>query len=102
MLSRVAAVKAPRTHNRRRVTGSSGMREGRESEPQRLNMSRRASTFAVLRLVVMVMCCGTCGAAHAMERAGRCEGVRVSGSRFGFANWGFQHMCFLSTATCGS
>ncbi|EKG01123.1 trans-sialidase, putative, partial [Trypanosoma cruzi] len=41
MLSRVAAVKAPRTHNRRRVTGSSGRRrEGGESEPQRPNMSR--------------------------------------------------------------
>ncbi|KAF8296462.1 trans-sialidase, putative, partial [Trypanosoma cruzi] len=42
MLSRVAAVMAPRTHNRRGVTGSSGRRrEGRESEPQRPNMSRR-------------------------------------------------------------
>ncbi|KAF8297782.1 trans-sialidase, putative, partial [Trypanosoma cruzi] len=41
MLSRVAAVMAPRTHNRRRVTGSSGRRrEGKESEPQRPNMSR--------------------------------------------------------------
>ncbi|EAN88532.1 putative trans-sialidase, Group V [Trypanosoma cruzi] len=61
MLSRVAAVKAPRTHNRRRVTGSSGkMREGRESEPQRPNMSRHVFTSAVLLLlVVMMMCCGT-------------------------------------------
>ncbi|PBJ78572.1 trans-sialidase [Trypanosoma cruzi cruzi] len=62
MLSRVSAVKAPRTHNRRRVTGSSGRRrEGRESEPQRPNMSRRVITSAVLLLVVM-MCCGTGGA----------------------------------------
>ncbi|ESS63353.1 trans-sialidase [Trypanosoma cruzi Dm28c] len=59
MLSRVAAVKAPRTHNRRRVTGSSGRRrEGRESERQRPNMSRRVFVSAVLLLVVM-MCCGT-------------------------------------------
>ncbi|KAF8300183.1 putative trans-sialidase, Group V [Trypanosoma cruzi] len=64
MLSRVAAVKAPRTHNRRRVTGSSGRRrEGGESEPQRPNMSRRVITSALLILVVM-MCCGT-GVAHA-------------------------------------
>ncbi|KAF8302184.1 trans-sialidase, putative, partial [Trypanosoma cruzi] len=33
MLSRVAAVKAPRTHDRRRVTGCGGSRrEGRERE----------------------------------------------------------------------
>ncbi|PBJ73758.1 trans-sialidase [Trypanosoma cruzi cruzi] len=58
MLSRVAAVKAPRTHNRCRVTGSSGRRrEGRESEPQRPNMSRRVFTSAVLLLVVV--CCGS-------------------------------------------
>ncbi|EAN99233.1 putative trans-sialidase, Group VI [Trypanosoma cruzi] len=63
MLSRVAAVKAPRTHNRRRVTGSSGRRrEGRESERQRPNMSRRVFTSAVLLLFVM-MCCNTGGAA---------------------------------------
>ncbi|PBJ76115.1 trans-sialidase [Trypanosoma cruzi cruzi] len=62
MLSRVAAVKAPRTHNRRRVTGSSGRRrEGRESEPQRPNMSRRVFTSAVLLLLVM-MCCRTAAA----------------------------------------
>ncbi|KAF8292197.1 putative trans-sialidase, Group V [Trypanosoma cruzi] len=67
MLSRVAAVKAPRTHNRRRVTGSSGRRrEGRESEPQRPNMSRRVFTSAVLLLVVM-MCCGISGAASTEE-----------------------------------
>ncbi|EKF32253.1 trans-sialidase, putative, partial [Trypanosoma cruzi marinkellei] len=66
MLSRVAAVKAPRTHNRRRVTGSSGgRREGRESERQRPNMSRRVFTSAVLLLLlVMMMCCGS-GAADA-------------------------------------
>ncbi|PBJ70881.1 trans-sialidase [Trypanosoma cruzi cruzi] len=64
MLSRaiVAAVMAPRTHNRRRVAGSSGRREGRESEPQRPNMSRRAFTSAVLILLVVMMCCGTGGA----------------------------------------
>ncbi|EAN86314.1 trans-sialidase, putative [Trypanosoma cruzi] len=57
MLSRVAAVKAPRTHNRRRVTGSSGRRrEGGEGEPQGPNMSRRASTSAVLLLLVVMMC----------------------------------------------
>ncbi|EKF33454.1 trans-sialidase, putative [Trypanosoma cruzi marinkellei] len=65
MHSRVAAVRAPRTHNRRRVTGSSGRRrEGRESEPQRPNMSRHHFYSAVLLFVVM-MCCGTCGAAYA-------------------------------------
>ncbi|EKF28751.1 trans-sialidase, putative, partial [Trypanosoma cruzi marinkellei] len=64
MHSRVAAVTAPRTHNRRGVTGSSGRRrEGRESERQRPNMSRRVFTSAVLLLLVVVMmCCGTGGA----------------------------------------
>ncbi|PBJ78530.1 trans-sialidase [Trypanosoma cruzi cruzi] len=67
MLSRVAAVKAPRTHSCRRVTGSSGRRrEGGESEPPRPNMSRRVFTSAVLLLVVM-MCCGTGGATKAEE-----------------------------------
>ncbi|PBJ77366.1 trans-sialidase [Trypanosoma cruzi cruzi] len=62
MLSRVAAVEAPRTHNRRGVTGSSGrMREGGESESQRPNMSRHLFFSAVLLLVVMV-CCGSGGA----------------------------------------
>ncbi|PBJ77344.1 trans-sialidase [Trypanosoma cruzi cruzi] len=57
MLSRVAAVKAPRTHNRRRVTGSSGRRrEGGESEPQRPNMSRHLFYSAVLLLIVVMMC----------------------------------------------
>ncbi|KAF8300016.1 trans-sialidase, putative, partial [Trypanosoma cruzi] len=60
MLSRVAAVKAPRTHNRRRLTGSNGRRrEGRESEPQRPNISRRVFTSAVLLFLVMWMCCNT-------------------------------------------
>ncbi|KAF8281704.1 putative trans-sialidase, Group V [Trypanosoma cruzi] len=68
MLSRVAAVKAPRTHNRRRVTGSSGRRrEGRESEPQRSNMSRRVFTSAALILLVVMMCCGTGGAASSKD-----------------------------------
>ncbi|ESS62746.1 trans-sialidase [Trypanosoma cruzi Dm28c] len=62
MHSRVAAVKAPRTHNRRRVTGSSGRREGRESEPQRPDMSRRVFASAALLLLAMV-CCGTGGTA---------------------------------------
>ncbi|KAF8278459.1 putative trans-sialidase, Group V [Trypanosoma cruzi] len=54
MHSRVAAVKAPRTHNRRRLTGSSGRRrEGRESEPQRSDMSRHLFHFVLLFLVVM-------------------------------------------------
>ncbi|KAF8278315.1 trans-sialidase, putative, partial [Trypanosoma cruzi] len=66
MVSRVAAVKAPRTHNRRRVTGSSRRRrEGRESEPQGPNMSRHVVNFAVLLLVRMVMCCGAGGSAAA-------------------------------------
>ncbi|EKF28303.1 trans-sialidase, putative [Trypanosoma cruzi marinkellei] len=60
MLSRAAAVKAPRTHNRRRVTGSSGRRrEGRESERQRPNMSRHHFYSAVLLLLVAMMCCGS-------------------------------------------
>ncbi|PWV04871.1 putative trans-sialidase [Trypanosoma cruzi] len=64
MLSLVAAVKAPRTHNRRRVTGSSGRRrEGGEGEPQRPNMSRRLFTFALLLPLVVMMCCGSGGAA---------------------------------------
>ncbi|RNC36502.1 surface protein-2 [Trypanosoma cruzi] len=68
MLSRVAAVKAPRTHNRRCVTGSSGRRrEGRESEPQRPNMSRLvfASAVPLFLVVVMWVCCATCEAAAA-------------------------------------
>ncbi|EAN98449.1 putative trans-sialidase [Trypanosoma cruzi] len=70
MLSRVAAVMAPRTHNRRRVTGSSGRRrEGGESEPQRPNMSRRVFTSALLLLLVVMMCCGTGGAAQAAGQA---------------------------------
>ncbi|KAF8279900.1 putative trans-sialidase, Group VI [Trypanosoma cruzi] len=60
MLSRVAAVMAPRTHNRRRVTGSSGRRrEGRESETQRPNMSRHLFYSALLLLIVVMMCCGS-------------------------------------------
>ncbi|RNC46860.1 trans-sialidase [Trypanosoma cruzi] len=56
MLSRAAAVKAPRTHNRRRVTGSSGRRrEGGEGERRRSNMSRRVFASAVLLLLVVMM-----------------------------------------------
>ncbi|EKF32204.1 trans-sialidase, putative [Trypanosoma cruzi marinkellei] len=70
MLSRVAAVKAPRTHNRRRVTGSSGRRrEGRESERQRPNMSRHHFYSAVLLILVVMMCCGTGGAADTGEHS---------------------------------
>ncbi|RNC53789.1 sialidase, partial [Trypanosoma cruzi] len=66
MLSRVAAVKAPRTHNRRRVTGSSGRRrEGGEGEPQRPNMSRRVFASAVLLLLVVM--CGSGGASNAVK-----------------------------------
>ncbi|EAN82556.1 trans-sialidase, putative [Trypanosoma cruzi] len=60
MLSRVVAVKAPRTHNRRRVTGSSGRRrEGRESERQRPNTSRHHLCSAVLLLLVVIVCGGS-------------------------------------------
>ncbi|EKG00977.1 trans-sialidase, putative [Trypanosoma cruzi] len=60
MLSRVAAVMAPRTHNRHRVTGSRGRRrEGGESEPQRRNMSRHLFYSAVLLLLVVMVCCGS-------------------------------------------
>ncbi|RNC60785.1 host cell signaling surface protein [Trypanosoma cruzi] len=70
MLSRVAAVKAPRTHNRRRVTGSSGRRtEGRESEQRRPNMSWHVFTSAVLLLLVVMMCCGPCGGAALAENS---------------------------------
>ncbi|EKF99919.1 cysteine peptidase C, partial [Trypanosoma cruzi] len=89
MLTRVAAVKAPRTHNCRRVTGSRGRRrEGRESEPQRPNMSRRVLTFAVLLLVVvmMMMCCGTCGAVK-VEQAGAAVDPFKGTTPISFANW---------------
>ncbi|EKF27209.1 trans-sialidase, putative, partial [Trypanosoma cruzi marinkellei] len=56
--------KAPRTHNRRRVTGSSGRRrEGRESERQRPSMSRHHFYSAVLLLFVVMMCRGSEAAA---------------------------------------
>ncbi|ESS55362.1 trans-sialidase [Trypanosoma cruzi Dm28c] len=80
MLSRVAAVKAPRTDNRRRVTGSSvRRREGRESEPQRPNMSRRVFTSAVLLLLFVMMCCGT-GGATATEKTKSGKGSSPSPS----------------------
>ncbi|KAF8278987.1 putative trans-sialidase, Group V [Trypanosoma cruzi] len=70
MLSRVAAVMAPRTHNRRRVTGSSGRRrEGRESERQRPNMSRRVINSAVLLLLVVMICCGSEAAAAVVKQS---------------------------------
>ncbi|PBJ69131.1 trans-sialidase [Trypanosoma cruzi cruzi] len=76
MLSRVAAVKAPRTHNRRRVTGSRGRRrEGGESEPQRPNMSRRVFTFAVSLLLFVMMCCT--GEAASAEASNVKEAVKA-------------------------
>ncbi|EKF30912.1 trans-sialidase, putative, partial [Trypanosoma cruzi marinkellei] len=73
MHSRVAAVMAPRTHNRRRVTGSSGRRrEGRESESQRPNISRHHFYSSVLLLLfVMMMFYGSSGVAQADEAASR-------------------------------
>ncbi|KAF5220642.1 hypothetical protein ECC02_006361 [Trypanosoma cruzi] len=86
MLLRVAAVKAPRTHNRCRVTGSSGRRrEGGESEPQRPNMSRHVFAFAVLLLLVVLMCFGS-GAAHA-EQAGAAVDPFTGTTPISFANW---------------
>ncbi|RNC54010.1 trans-sialidase [Trypanosoma cruzi] len=80
MLSRVSAVKAPRTHNRRRVTGSSGRRrEGRESEPQRPNISRHLLYSAVLLFLVVMMCCGTCGATPAKDNDGKNDLRSVQG-----------------------
>ncbi|KAF5215551.1 hypothetical protein ECC02_011745 [Trypanosoma cruzi] len=85
MLSRVAAVKAPRTHNRRRVTGSSGRRrEGGESEPQRPNMSRRVLTSAVLLLLLVVMMCGAAGSVRAQS-----FGTRVGDS---YGGQGSMHL----------
>ncbi|ESS62080.1 trans-sialidase [Trypanosoma cruzi Dm28c] len=70
MLSRVAAVQAPRTHNRRGVTGSSGRRrEGGESEPQRPNMSRHLFYSALLLLLFVIMCCNSGVAAEAEEHS---------------------------------
>ncbi|PBJ77031.1 trans-sialidase [Trypanosoma cruzi cruzi] len=70
MHSRVAAVKAPRTHNRCCVTGSSGRRrEGRESEPQRPNISRHLFYSAMLLLLVVMTCCNAGVAAEAEEHS---------------------------------
>ncbi|RNC33841.1 trans-sialidase-like protein [Trypanosoma cruzi] len=70
MLSRVAAVKAPNKHNRRRVTGSSGRRrKARESEHRRPNMSRHVFTSAVLLLFVLLMCCSGATAAQVGSNA---------------------------------
>ncbi|EKG06172.1 trans-sialidase, putative, partial [Trypanosoma cruzi] len=89
MLSRVAAVKAPRTHNRRRVTGSSGRRrEGRESEPQRPHMSRRVFTSAVLfLLVVMMTCCGSGAAAADGSKTRNAIDPFTVTTPVSFANW---------------
>ncbi|EKF30656.1 trans-sialidase, putative [Trypanosoma cruzi marinkellei] len=79
MLSRVAAFMAPRTHNRRRVTGSSGRRrEGRESERQRPNMSRHRFYSAVLLLLVVMMwmCCGSGGTASTQKTLSDAEPSR--------------------------
>ncbi|PBJ76269.1 trans-sialidase [Trypanosoma cruzi cruzi] len=86
MLSRVAAVKAPRTDNRRRVTGSSGgRREGGESERQRINMYRRVFASAVLLLLAVIICCGS-GAVKA-EQAGAAVDPFKGTSPISFANW---------------
>ncbi|KAF8304417.1 putative trans-sialidase, Group VIII [Trypanosoma cruzi] len=88
MLSRVAAVKAPRTHNRRRVTGSSGRRrEGGESERQRPHMSRRVfASAALLLLLVVMMCCGS-GAATAEQGNVKAVDPFKGTSPISFANW---------------
>ncbi|EKG06755.1 trans-sialidase, putative, partial [Trypanosoma cruzi] len=86
MLSRAAAVMAPRTHNRCRVTGSSGRRrEGGESERQRPNMSRRVFASAVLLFLVIWICCGS-GAA-AVEQAGAAVDPFKGTKSISFANW---------------
>ncbi|PWV03727.1 putative trans-sialidase [Trypanosoma cruzi] len=88
MLSRVAAVRAPRTHNRRRVTGSSGRREGRESERQRPKMSRRVfNSVVLLFLVVMMMCCGIGGASHAEGKTRNTIDPFKGTTSISFANW---------------
>ncbi|EKF29147.1 trans-sialidase, putative [Trypanosoma cruzi marinkellei] len=89
MLSRVAAVRAPCTHNRRRVTGSSGRRrEGGESERQRPNMSRHVFPYAALLLLVLMMCCGTGGAAAAVEGNVRDTGEALKGIKWEkLVNW---------------
>ncbi|EAN89670.1 putative trans-sialidase, Group II [Trypanosoma cruzi] len=70
MLSRVAAVKAPHTHSYRRVTGSSGRRrEGRDSEPQRPNISRRLLDSTVLLLFFVLMCCSGAATAQVENNA---------------------------------
>ncbi|EKF31138.1 trans-sialidase, putative, partial [Trypanosoma cruzi marinkellei] len=76
MHSRVAAVTALRTHNRLRVTGSSGRRrrEGRESERQRPNMSRHHFYSAVLLLLVVMVMCHSIGGAAEAEAAASCPG----------------------------
>ncbi|ESS60848.1 trans-sialidase [Trypanosoma cruzi Dm28c] len=80
MHSRVAAVKAPCTHNRRRVTGSSGRRrEGSESERQRSNMSRHVFTSAVLLLLfVMMICCDSGSAQTEVQRSSDPTSCRVA------------------------
>ncbi|RNE99814.1 trans-sialidase, partial [Trypanosoma cruzi] len=83
MLSRFAAVKAPRTDNRRGVTGSSGRRrEGGESERQRPNMSQRVFTSAVSLLLLVVMCCGSGAATAQVEKAtdGSTSGSALTGT----------------------
>ncbi|EAN90900.1 putative trans-sialidase, Group VIII [Trypanosoma cruzi] len=87
MLSRVAAVVAPRTHNRRGVTGSSGRRrEGRESEPQRPNMSRLHFYSAVL-LLVLLMCCGSGAAAAGGSKTRNTIDPFTGTTSISFANW---------------
>ncbi|KAF8276444.1 putative trans-sialidase, Group VII [Trypanosoma cruzi] len=88
MLTRVAAVKAPRTQNRRGVTGSSGRRwEGRESERQRPNMSRYLFYSVVLLLLVVMMFCGTGGADAEGQPSGAAFDPFKGTTPISFANW---------------
>ncbi|RNC32861.1 sialidase-like protein, partial [Trypanosoma cruzi] len=87
MFSRFVAVKAPRTNNRRRVTGSSGRRrEGRESEPQRPNISRHVFTFAVPLLLLVMCCTGEAVAADGSKTRSIIDPFTGTTS-ISFANW---------------
>ncbi|EKG08774.1 trans-sialidase, putative, partial [Trypanosoma cruzi] len=79
---------APRTHNRRRVTGSRGRRrEGRESERQRPNMSRHLFYSVVLLLLVVMTFCGTGGADAEGQQSGAAFDPFKGTTPISFANW---------------